>query len=341
MQRSQALTIVLLSAVICVTSCAAAPEQPYSHEAWAESQHPPSDMGPLPAGCKAVRYDGGFIPIKQTVTPSGQHCVVHDFVQRRKIDVITRSKTGSPGCDGILSFYEGSNVDLDLRGHLVSGVPFDDTVGILANDKYTDLRVHDGKVVTPGSSGIGVFLARYQAPPQRQPKYMAPEDLPPMRSKNYDVKTKAFLYSDPWDYQPPTHYTAENLTIQSGGRGIIMSGADNVIRNNIIEVDGKVAVYMYGPRPVIEGNTFIVKLDANDKATLPAMLKLRDADGAIIRNNRFIVKSGPFGTRQAEAAINLLASKNVLIENNIVQDTRQLVRKDEASTTLERGNQLK
>lgn len=105
--------------------------------------------------------------------------------------------------------------------------------------------------------------------------------------------------------------------------------------------NGKVAVYLYGPRPVIEGNTFIVKLDPNDKATLPAILKLRDADGAIIRNNRFIVQSGPFGTRQAEAAINLLASKNVLIENNIVQDTRQLVRKDEASTTLERGNQLK
>lgn len=122
-----------------------------------------------------------------------------------------------------------------------------------------------------------------------------------------------------------------------------MVGADNVVRNNVIEVDGKVAVYLYGPRPVIEGNTFIVHLDPRDTTTLPATLKLRDADGAIVRNNRFIVKGGlmtGLAPGRAEAAINLLTSKNVLIENNTVIDAKQLVRKDEASTTIEQGNTL-
>ena len=147
----------------------------------------------------------------------------------------------------------------------------------------------------------------------------------------------------PHTYTPSTHFKAENLHIKSGGRGIIMVGADNVVRNNVIEVDSKVAVYLYGPRPIIEGNTFIVRLSEKDTTTLPAILKLRDADGAIIRNNKFIVKPDvlPWKTPgKAEAAINLLTSKNVLIENNTVMDTRQLLRKDEASTAEERGNVL-
>ncbi|MBK7006351.1 MAG: right-handed parallel beta-helix repeat-containing protein, partial [Burkholderiales bacterium] len=68
--------------------------------------------------------------------------------------------------------------------------------------------------------------------------------------------------------------------------------------------------------------------------------KLRDADGAIIRNNRFIVQSGSFGDQKAEAAINLLESKNVLIENNTAGHPPNAAQ-DETSTAVERGNQLK
>ncbi|MET0961638.1 MAG: right-handed parallel beta-helix repeat-containing protein, partial [Noviherbaspirillum sp.] len=75
--------------------------------------------------------------------------------------------------------------------------------------------------------------------------------------------------------------------------------------------------------------------------TLPAIIKLRDADGAVIRNNRFIVRASfPWG-RKAEAAINLLESKNVLIENNQLEDVKALVGKDELSTTVEQGNVLR
>ncbi len=91
-----------------------------------------------------------------------------------------------------------------------------------------------------------------------------------------------------------------------------MAGSDNVVRNNTIEVDGRTAVYLYGPRSLVEGNTFIVHMDLRDKAPLPAILKLRDADGSIIRNNRFIVKrSGLFRKKEEEpqAGINLWSPK--------------------------------
>jgi hypothetical protein len=340
MPRSQVLIRALIAMLGALTACSAAPQKPYSHEDWAESQHPPSDTAPLPQGCNPLKYSGGSHDISAFVRSPGNWCVVHDFVQRKRIDRINGSTVGSPAYNGVLSFFKYDNVDIDLRSHLISGAPFEDTVGVLTNSGKANLRVHNGTVNTPGMSSIGVFMAPYKHPPNGDPKNMAPEDMPPMRNVGYTVATKQFTYSDPWNYQPPTRYTAENLTIRSGGRGIVMSGADNIIRNNTIEVDGKVAVYMYGPRPVIEGNTFIVHLDSKDQTTLPAILKLRDADGAIIRNNRFVVRAGPFSGK-AEAAINLLMSKNVVIENNTVEDTAVLVRKDEVSSTVERGNQVK
>ena len=111
------------------------------------------------------------------------------------------------------------------------------------------------------------------------------------------------------------------------------------MRNNIIEVESATAAYLYGPGSVIEGNTFIVHQTKGEPAATLAILKLRDADGAVIRNNRFIVK-GAF-TGKADFAINLLESKNVVIEGNTIEGAKALVRKDAASTTIERGNEIK
>lgn len=166
------------------------------------------------------------------------------------------------------------------------------------------------------------------------------EDFPVIENSRWNIETQKFN-KIPWDYFPPTFYTAENLQIKSGGRAIIMAGSDNVVRNNTIEVDGRTAVYLYGPRSLVEGNTFIVHMDPRDKAPLPAILKLRDADGSIIRNNRFIVKrSGLFRKKEEEpqAGINLLESKGVVIEGNVFEQIAVPVRKDAASTTTEYGN---
>ena len=330
MQRSKAIKLSAIVLLFLLDGCNSIPEQPYSHEAWAESQHPPSDRITLPEGCKPVKYGGGYIPIRATVDFAGENCVVHDFIQRKARDLIDRtSRRSNPGTNGVLIFYRINNADLDLRNHLISSTPFDDAVGIttmyMAGNTSINLRIHNGTVITPGTFGVGITLASIL-----NFEYLLKQNL---EDKHFDDLSVSSYKS--------TRYTAENLHIQSGGRGIIMSGADNVVRNNVIEVDGKVAVYLYGPRPIIEGNTFIIKLSDKDKATLPAALKLRDADGAIIRNNRFIVQSLGFTKNKAEAAINLLSSNNVLIENNIVENTSTLLRKDEVSNATERGNQMK
>ena len=196
----------------------------------------------------------------------------------------------------------------------------------------THLAVHNGVIETPGPLGIGIDLAPYIEGRQRLQELT--EDRPAIKEVGYS-RTFAGI----WDYSPPTFYTAENLQIQSGGRGIVMAGSDNVVRNNTIEVDGRTAVYLYGPRSLVEGNTFIVHMDPRDKAPLPAILKLRDADGSIIRNNRFIVKRrGLFRKKEEEpqAGINLLESNEVLIEGNVFEQVDLPLRKDEASTVIQR-----
>ena len=306
-------------------------------EEWVESRHPPSDKGPLPDGCSPVKYRGGFHPIVEYVSGRGDHCVIHDFVQRKLRDPINGRVRGSPtdeaGQGSVISFSEDSHSNIDLRKHLISGKPFENTRGIGMNSKsLTHLAVHNGVIETPGPLGIGIDLAPYIEGRQRLQELT--EDRPAIKEVGYS-RTFAGI----WDYSPPTFYTAENLQIQSGGRGIVMAGADNVVRNNTIEVDGRTAVYLYGPRSLVEGNTFIVHMDPSDKAPLPAILKLRDADGSIIRNNRFIVKRrGLFRPKQEvpQAGINLLESKEVLIEGNVFEQVDLPLRKDEASTVIQR-----
>ena len=346
MQRSVVIGCYFLAFSMLI-SCQIIPKKQRTFEEWAESRHPPSDKGPLPEGCKPVKYSGGFISIKDAFEGPGRHCVVHDFVQRKVRDLIDWSERGSPigsgGQGAILSFFLSSNSDLDLRKHLVSGKPFENTrgIGITTDGEMLDhLRVHNGRIETPGPLGLGIDMAPYTLARDRIKELT--EDLPITKNNGWNSETKEFNQI-PWDYTPATFYTAENLQIQSGGRAIVMAGSDNIVRNNTIEVDGRTAVYMYGPRSLVEGNTFIVHMDPRDKASLPAILKLRDADGSIIRNNRFIVKYRRGVQKQEtepQAGINLLESRNVMIEGNVFELVDLPVRKDEVSTTTQRDNTL-
>ena len=341
MQRSIVFRYFSAFACIVFASCQAFPKKPLTTEEWAARRHPPSDKGPLPEGCKPVKYRGGYYPITEAFEGSGRHCVIHDFVQRKARDWIEGGiERGNPR-GAILDFYHSNNADLDLQGHLVTGRPFNNNsgIGILSGGEVVfNLRVHNGIIETPGLSGIGVELSPKLGARNRIEKLE--EDFPVIENSRWNIETQKFN-KIPWDYFPPTFYTAENLQIKSGGRAVIMAGSDNVVRNNTIEVDGRTAVYLYGPRSLVEGNTFIVHMDLRDKAPLPAILKLRDADGSIIRSNRFIVKrSGLFRKKEEEpqAGINLLESKGVVIEGNVFEEITLPVRKDAASTTTESGN---
>jgi Right handed beta helix region len=314
-------------------------------------------------GCTSVKASPGRISTGVAIYGFGRFCLTQDFVQREVRDVISGRIRGRPNENGessIIGFLESDprmakNVDLNFQGHLVTGRPFEHTYGVRMENGAAPVRIHNGTIDTPGIRSYGMIMGRVPSAgwgssgdgPYR--RFGSEDDgIGANDDRTYDEvgrylfrnKSKVKTY---WDFKPALpdkNLIVENMTITSGGRGVVMAGAYNILRNNTIEVGSKVAVYLYGPNTLVEGNTFIIHQDKTDDADLPAVLKLRDAHNAIIRNNRFIVKNTVFRGK-APAAINLLESKDVLIENNTIEGAHQLIRTDENSTVVERGNLLK
>ena len=293
-----------------------------------------------PEGCKPLRRNSNLMTVSATASGSGQLCLLQDLVQRNVYDGITGRNRGSPGRNGALNVVNAHDLDVNLTGHLISGEPFDDTTGISVGSTSTRITLRNGVVRAPGREGIGIGMAPYKDPGQFFSP--SPEDAPPMRQSRYDPITKTYSHSDPWNYEPATYYGIDQVRIKAGGRGVILAGSGNVLRNSMIEVDSSTAVCVYGPNAVIEGNTFIVHrrdhrlLEADGTK---AALKLLDAKNAIVRNNRFVVHGSYLG--RADAAINLISSSGVTLENNVVEGAKQLVRKDAASTIVESGTTVR
>jgi hypothetical protein len=81
----------------------------------------------------------------------------------------------------------------------------------------------------------------------------------------------------------------EDMTIRTHNVGILVQGANTVIRNSTIEVDAGTAIWIYGPNAVIENNTIVVQGDYS-LLDADAPIRLHHGDGAVIRNNRIIIK---------------------------------------------------
>jgi hypothetical protein len=247
-----------------------------------------------------------------------------------------------------------SNMDIDFAGHRLDAAPYDNVLGIRLAwlphplEKSTqyrrNVRIRNGSIRVPGAGGVGIDFNGGSADCLNLNNPTSIGGIPGVCPFEDDKEHK-YRAHIPFSEIPPydnENYVIENMTIHAGGRAIAIGGANTVLRNNTLEVDGHTAVVLYGPNALIEGNTFIVHLDqAIPLPTLPAIIKLRDADGAVIRNNRYIVKPSFPWNRKAQAAINLLESNNVLIENNTLEGVEMLVRKDAASSTGERGNVFK
>ena len=98
---------------------------------------------------------------------------------------------------------------------------------------------------------------------------------------------------------PVRNLRLENMKIKTKQDAVVLEGASSVIRDSVIETNSGTAIWLYGPNAVLENNTIIVhcletKLVTEGLATcreIDAPIRLMHGDGAVIRNNRFILKS--------------------------------------------------
>jgi Right handed beta helix region len=126
---------------------------------------------------------------------------------------------------------------------------------------------------------------------------------------------------------PVRNIRLENMKIKTKQDAVVLEGASTVIRDSVIETDSGTAIWLYGPNAVLENNTIIVrcletKLVTEGLATcreLDAPIRLMHGDGALIRNNRFILKSNAH-----QRVISVFETGAFTFENNTIVGLRNI-----------------
>ena len=237
-----------------------------------------------------------------------------------------------------------SDVDFDLLGHSIIA----EAAGVSGIDSGNRLRmplssisVHNGSIQVREGWGIQFIDAvKWDIDSPKSSFFQFSEELPSLRATE-ETNYQNFLSARQALARnfPVTNHQLTNLSIDSSGRAINIRGAGNKIINNKIRVRGFFnGIYLSGPRQTIENNIIVVSIPPT--ASHGGPIKLAMANDSVIRNNTIIIEDG--GDNPG-AAINIVGSKSVVIENNKVIGTKTLFKiwdenADQKSEVIERGN---
>ena len=287
-------------------------------------------------------FDAGVLPKFETIETAGQYCVDFDVYQPRIWSGHTLTQITKR--DRPYVFIASSNVHLDLRDHtLVS-----DSV-MRSGIKSSPLSWDDEHRTSGISIANGVLRFPGEFRVVSMPSYVPPVSIESdLLDRRYPKRTwtGASSLADTTKHARQANLrmgfnsadnSLINLEIMGGSIGVLMRGAGNRIRDSkIIVNDSYSGAYLMGPNLLIENNIFIFSGIGRSESAAP--VKLDFADGAIIRNNIFIIEDNDLAPKQA---ISLIESPSVSITGNRVYGDAVLVRKyDELTTTVESDNRI-
>lgn len=227
-------------------------------------------------------------------------------------------------CSNLPDLY---SYDIDLQGHTLASKS-QNMKGVDNGSGGLHVSLHDGRIEVPGNnpSNVGIDL---RGAPKSPPGFMVNgEQCWPSQTMCEDIAAARTDGQRGPEYLT-SGYVVDRMQVRAGFRAVQMGGGGNVLRNSVIEVDSSTAAFLYGPGAIIENNTIIIH-GKGKHGDFDAALKLRDAHGAIIRNNTFVYRGGLFAG--ARTAINLLDSRDVRIEGNTFKGFEQPVRVHGATT---------
>lgn len=272
------------------------------------------------------KYDELLSPRLKFELP-GNYCLPSRLVQRPLYDSLSRLRARSNHGDQIATI-SSDDVSIDLKGYAIENYWYPDGFSLIKyfrkdSPQYPDgagfLRstIRNGILISPGRTGAGIDFRSFEYKPRL--------DSPAIR-----IPDGATLESHFRD----TSHLIEHLTLEADLVGILIEGKNNVIRNNRIVINADRAIVAIGPNLVLEDNVIEVRGAFNDFVSahghsLP--VQLIQADGAIVRNNR-IRFIGSASDHRPEAAFDVIESRDVLFENNVIEAIPALERHDAASS---------
>jgi hypothetical protein len=266
------------------------------------------------------------LTMAEPIGTPGKYCLAENIESPRQYGINgERHGSGQPVLD-----ITASNADVDLQGHAIIANTSDmsgirlfplDALGRPA----AHVSIRNGTVAARSSGAIRFAFSQGSLR----------SDFLTMYQGNAGLADGAVskLQRVTLDQYPLTEHVIDNVQVRAntggGARvgglvGIGMKGSHNIIRNSTIEItDGHAAIYLFGPGNVIENNTIIFR--GHSAFESAAAIKLHQADGTVIRNNDIVIDTPMFGKAPA-AAIALVDSKGVVIENNRLRGIKTLVK---------------
>lgn len=275
------------------------------------------------------------------ITQPGRHCMKESITSHR---VFIWTEGGEKSGNGSMGGIRVSGVSLDLLGRSViaeaAGVSGIDS-GNRLRQPLSNISVYNGSIrIRDGWAIQFIDPIKWDVDRPKKSFFQFSEKLPSL----YD--TEASEYQNFLTMRqalardfPVTSHQVTGLNIDSSMRAIDIRGAGNRVIGNKIKVrDFFNGIYLSGPRQTIENNIIVVSTSPTEPHDGP--IKLAMADDSVIRNNTIIIEGG--GDNPG-AAISIVGSKNVVIENNKIIGTKTLFKiwdedADQKSNVIERGN---
>jgi len=269
------------------------------------------------------------------IAKSGCYVLQEDFCQRW-VYTLPHSKQPFPAAN--LIDIQCNDVVLDLNGHLLSkpgsvsnnsnaaGV----TAYINCDPVFRRITVKNGRISVVRGTPVSIFQQAGDSVLLHKPQEGWRKLWFPVAGSYLITPSGALdLYVD-------TDYVLEDLTLSTKSHAVLLQGRRNVIRRcRIVGCDS--VVQSFGPDCLIEDCEIVLQygneFGFSNWSAEPVALRLEDAKGAVIRNNRFIINTA--AGKDAGYVVALHNCQDVQFIGNTVEGVGRLYQADERSSVTE------
>lgn len=260
-------------------------------------------------------------PGRTVISKPGRYCLERDLRVEGHYSPITPEGDKLFSDDELIVLLASSDVVLDFKGHravsdasLLAGVmtPRGEPSTVIPKNKPSivpqNLTIMNGTIRV---SRHGMAVEAFGVGPQELlvniVRDVSAKDLsykdPDIQQRMVEYQNRqlaalrATILPDAGSY-PIRNMRIENMRIRSQDYAVVLQGANSVIRDSVIETDSGTALWLYGPNAVVENNTIIVHCLSKPMSLqgvarcneMDAPIRLMHGDGAVIRNNRFVLR---------------------------------------------------